>query len=809
MRALRPLGFAALLLMVAVLGLLLWYRQVSLPLHEGTLIVHGLDQTARIERDTNGIPNIVGASEHDVSFALGFAQAQDRLWQMEFNRRLAAGRLSEILGRPALATDQFLRTVGVHRTAQRIYEALDADSRALLDAYVAGVNAYMTTRRGPLPPEFLLTGAPAPMPWTAADSVAWSLMMAWDLASYSMRMELRRLRLSQQMTMTEINDFFPPLPDAAAPLTGDYVEIYRLLGLRNANTAANSIDPIATIPVAGFGEAEGLGSNNWVLAGSRTASGKPLLANDPHLGLNAPSVWYFAALNAPGLNAVGATLPGLPGIVIGRNDRVAWGFTNTGADQQDLYLERINPADPAQYQTPTGWANFETRTERFVVKGEEEIELRVRSTRHGPVISGLESIDKSFSDPRYVLALHWSALEPSDRTIAALRAMNLARSAADFEHAVAEFQVVTQSAVFADVDGTIGFVVTGRIPVRRPDNDFAGVAPAPGWDARYDWQGYLPFADVPRLINPAAGFIATANSRVTPPGYLHHLTHDWFSAFRQQRIEQLIEARPRHDLASMQSAQGDVLSLAALELLSRLTAALPETAAGRDALERLKNWDGRMRIDRPEPLLFHAWMRELKQRVYADDLGKLAPDFVDSADLTRALLHLLAGRARARDWCDDRQTSGRVETCIELAGEALDVAVAQLTRASGRDVAGLRWGEAHQAVAEHRPLSNVAALRWLFGLSTPYPGDTFTVNVGALSHAAEAPFATRHAASLRAIVDLSAPESNSLWVHSTGQAGNPFSPQYSSLQELWRDVKYLPMRTTRGSDAQVLVLVPK
>lgn len=800
-----------LLVALALTGVLalLWYRQASLPQHAGSVEVQGASARITVRRDAYGIPTIVAASERDAHFGLGFAHAQDRLWQMEFNRRLAAGRLSEILGRPALATDQFLRTIGIHRTAQSIYENLDAEHRALLDAYVAGVNAGLSARRGPLPPEFALTGAPAPAPWTPADSVAWSLMMAWDLASYSMRMELRRLRLSRVLTMAEINDFFPPLPDAVAPRTADYPEIYRLLGLRNMAATGKSKAANAAIPVAGFGEGEALGSNNWVLAGSRTTSGKPLLANDPHLGLNAPSVWYFASLGAPELSAVGATLPGLPGIVIGRNDRVAWGFTNTGADQQDLYLERINPADPAQYQTTDGWANFEVRTERFAVKGEADVELRVRATRHGPVISGLESIDKSFADPRFVLSLRWSALESDDKTIVALRAMNRARSAAEFERAVGQFQVVTQSAVFADVDGAIGFVVTGRIPVRRPDHDLAGLVPAPGWDARYDWQGYLAFDAVPRVIDPALGFIATANSRITPAGYGHHLTHDWFSAFRQHRIEQLIEARPKHDLASMQAAQGDVVSLAAREMMARLSSARPQSAAGQQALERMKQWDGGMRADRPEPLLFHAWMRELKQRIYADDFGALAADFVDGSDLTRAMLHLLAGRAQGRDWCDDRTTVGRAESCIELAGEALDVAVLGLVKASGRDVAGLRWGEEHQAVAEHRPFSNVALLRWLFGLTTPYPGDSFTVNVGALSHAAPAPFSTRHAASLRAVVDLSAPETNSVWVHSTGQAGNPLSPHYSSMQTLWRDVSYLPMRAAHEGEGQLLVLNPR
>ena len=401
MRVVRWIGWGGLTLGLLVFTGLLWYRQASQPIHEGTVRVEGIAGRVDVRRDEQGIPTIVASSEHDANFALGYSHAQDRLWQMEFNRRLAAGRLAEILGASALPTDQFLRTLGVHLAAQRIYDALDAEHRGLIDAYVNGVNAYLATRSGPLPPEFLLTRAPAPAPWTAADSVAWSLMMAWDLASYSMRMELRRLRLAQQFSRAEIDDIYPPLPGEAAPATADYVEIYRLLGALNTAQDGAASTQLAEIPTAGFGSGEGLGSNNWVLSGRRTVSGKPLLANDPHLGLTAPSVWYFASLQSPGLNVIGATLPGLPGVVLGRNDRVAWGVTNTGVDQQDLYLERLNPDDADEYETPTGWQRFKQRVERIRVKGEADVDLVVRETRHGPVISGLASIDKSFKSRRF------------------------------------------------------------------------------------------------------------------------------------------------------------------------------------------------------------------------------------------------------------------------------------------------------------------------------------------------------------------------------------------------------------------------
>ena len=402
MRA-RFAGFAILLVIVALLAVLLWYRQASLPVHEGTFIVTGLQQPVRIDRDEHGIPTIVAANERDATFALGYVHAQDRLWQMEMNRRIAAGRLAEVLGEPALDTDKFLRTIGIARTAQSIYQNLDAEHRDLLDAYAAGVNAYLSKRGGPLPPEFFLTRAPKPEPWTPADSIGWSLMMAWDLARYSYSRELRRLQLAQRFSVAEINDFYPPYPGDSAPATADYAEMYRLLGIKATSVTA------LTPPAFAFGDGEALGSNNWVVSGKRTVSGKPMVANDPHLGLTTPSVWYFAGLQAPGLRVMGATLPGVPGVVLGRNDRIAWAFTNTGVDQQDLYLERINPEQADEYQTPEGWARFATRIEHIRVKGSDDVELTVRETRHGPVISGLTSVEKGFKQPQFALALRWSA----------------------------------------------------------------------------------------------------------------------------------------------------------------------------------------------------------------------------------------------------------------------------------------------------------------------------------------------------------------------------------------------------------------
>jgi penicillin G amidase len=800
MRVVRLIAAVALLLAVAVLGTFLWYRMASQPSHEGTVTVAGLSTPVTIARDAVALPYIDAETEADALFGLGFAHAQDRLWQMTFNRRIAQGRIAEIAGAGAVDTDKFMRMLGIDRNARAMAERLDAETRTLLQAYAAGVNAYLAQRSGPLPPEFLLTRSPAPEPWQISDSLAWALMMALDL-SRSYRDEITRLRLASGLSRAEIDELRPPYPGEAPPAIADYPAIYRALGVYRASNAPRSesapVKPYDTDlfnRLAGLDDAEGNGSNNWVVSGARTQSGKPLLANDPHLGFTAPSVWYYARLRAPGLEVFGATLPGVPYVLLGRNRNVAWGFTNTEPDVQDLYLERINAANADEYQTPNGYALFDKRTEHIEVRGEHPVEFVVRSTRHGPVLSdAVASVRNLIDDAHYVLALRWGALDGDDTTIGAVRAMNRARDAKAFE---------AQNIVFADTNGTIGFVAAGRVPVRRPDNDFKGQVPAPGWDAKYDWTGWLPYADVPRSINPPAGLVVTANHRITPPGYTHYLTSDWALPYRADRITQLIEAKPKHDAASFHSIQADVTSLAARDLMQALIALHPQpgTNAGKIALARLSGWDGTMRADTPEPLLFHAWLRHLRARIFGDDLEKIAPEMPVQTEMTRALLRVLRGETRARDWCDDRSTTEKRETCAEQASDALDAATAELAQESGRDVLGLKWGEAHRAVHEHRPMSNVRLLRDWFELVVPAPGDSQTVNVGQLGLRPgadwRAPYATRHGPSLRAIYDL-APGATGEWMMTTGQVGHPFAENYGDLLQPWREVQYRPITWDR------------
>ncbi|HLX80686.1 MAG TPA: penicillin acylase family protein [Burkholderiales bacterium] len=790
----RFLRFSAYVLLLAalVLGAAYFYLRQSLPRTEGEVRLAGLAGPVEVLRDRYGIPHISAASLEDACFALGYVHAQDRLWQMEMNRRIAAGRLSEIVGAAGLETDRFLRTLGVRRAAEANLRNIDSDVRGMLEAYAAGVNAFLASDPV-LPPEFWLTGA-RPEPWSPADSIAWTKMMAWELGG-NWRSELLRMRLAKTLSMARINQFMPPYPGEQPPALPDLKELYGALERDAVQLARFAPDN------------DGLGSNNWVVSGERTASGKPLLANDPHLGLTAPPVWYFAHLSAPGVNVIGATLPGVPGVVLGRNDRIAWGFTNTGPDVQDLYLEKLDAA--GGYLAPDGTRQFQVIEETIKVKGADPEQLRVRISRHGPVISDVLSETRQQAPRGYAIAFAWTALADDDRTVQSSLRMARAREWDGFLAAARDFQTPQQNMVYADIEGNIGFVAAGRVPVRKPANDLKGMAPAPGWLAKYDWDGYIPFEQLPRSFNPPSNAVVTANQRITPPGYAPFISSEWQPPYRADRIQQLLDAVPKHTVQSFARIQADVVSLAMRELLPKLLATRPRSEEARKALALLAKWDGAMAPDRAEPLIAWAWWRELTRAIYADELGEaFGANWLARAPFVSAVL---SGDESYARWCDDVRTPA-VETCGEVLALSLDAALADLGRRYGSDQAGWRWGEAHAALHEHRPFGRQPLLAKIFDITVPSPGDAYTVNVGRNNMNDEArPFANRHAASLRAIYDLSNLE-KSLYIHSGGQSGNILSPHYEDLTAAWAKNEYIPMRTDRktleAEPHQVLRLVP-
>jgi penicillin amidase len=795
-RALKWIGrilTASLLLaaVAAVAGYITLKNTVASP--SGTLAIAGLSAAVEVVRDKEGVPHIFAKSEDDLHCALGFIHAQDRLWQMELLRRTGQGRLSEMFGERTFTTDVFLRTLDLYGHAERSLAALSPEARKTLDAYARGVNAYLNRPIGALeprlPPEFLILRH-APEPWKPADSVVVTKMMALQLST-NINHEIARLTYAAQgLGPADIEDL---MPLDAADKPSSLPEVTELYPLRRSGAprkqAALEVDELI-----GSGA-----SNNWVVSGAHTRSGKPLLANDPHLRLGAPSVWHLAhlALEKPGaapLNMAGAGLAGVPLIVLGRTDTLAWGFTNTGPDVQDIFIEKINPDNPAQYLTPDGWRPFETAPMAIAVKGGGTRNVERRRTRHGPVLPGFYRNLDGLLGEGHVAALQWTALSDDDTTVAAGMIDENVRGVADYMERMRQYVVPMQSMVIADATGGIALIAPGRVPVRDPANRIAGRMPVPGWDATYDWKGFLKFEDLPRFQNPPKGAIGTANARIVPPEYPHHLTFDWDAPFRQQRVDELILERSGHDVASMRTAQNDVFSPAAARLGVLMVVAAQAAGSVDDAvLDQLTTWDGVMRPDAPEPLIFSAWLRESVRAIYADDLGPAFERFFDTR--ASAMIRLLEGKTTGRDWCDDRSTVDR-ERCSAVLARALGVALKDLEKRYGTDRTKWRWDVAHYAQGEHRPFGTVPVIGPYFNVEVPSPGGSYTLNRGKMDFGDEPPFANRHGSSFRAIYDFADLE-RSLYIHTTGQSGNPMSPLYRSFAERWSKGEYIEIPTKR------------
>ncbi|HUG25353.1 penicillin acylase family protein [Piscinibacter sp.] len=801
MKWLRRVVIALLAILLAAGVALSFYTRQVLPQTEGTMRLSGLEAEIRIERDGDGIPTITAASTDDALFGLGFVHAQDRLWQLETHRRIGSGRLAEAFGEGALDNDRFLRALGVKRAAAVQWANAGPQAKAAVLAYTAGINAYLQNALKARPPEFVALGL-HPEPWTPEDSMAWAIMMAWDLGA-NWSTELMRMRLSLKLPVARIDELLPPYPGDKPLVTADYAALFR--ELRIDGKLGNQALRFA--PESGV---EGVGSNNWVVHGSRSVTGKPLLANDPHLKLSAPALWYFARLEAPGFKVAGATMPALPGVVLGQNEHVAWGFTNTGPDVQDLYLERIKPDDPTKYQTPDGWATFDTVEEVIKVKGRPDVTITARATRHGPVISDAGTVAQGVTGPAarptYALAMRWTALDPDPGTLDAAIGFNKARSVDEFIAASAGYTVPMQNMVVADRDGHIGFVSAGRVPLRKPENDLKGQVPSPGWDARYDWAGTLDAVLTPRETDPARGWIATANQRIHAAEYAHYLTNDWALPYRQQRIEQLLEAKPQHSLDSFREMQSDELSLATKRLLPVLQRAKSGHPLAAAAQQQLAGFDGTMGADKAAPLIFWSWARHMAQGLFADEIGE--PVWERS---NRAFRDAVEGVLERNNvwWCDDKRTD-QAETCEHQVDLAFTNALDELQAAQGPDVSRWQWGLAHVARAEHRPFSRVKLLARWFELRAPVGGDTYTLNVSRVGLKPDPTtgelYLDEHGPSLRALYDLGDP-SQSRFMHSSGQSGIVFSPLYASFLERWAKVEYVPV--WGGAVEHTLVLMPQ
>jgi penicillin amidase len=772
-RALCRMAGALALLALAATAAVLAIGLGSLPRTSGDYRLAGLDGPVAIERDQFGVPHIKAASERDAYRALGFAQAQDRLWQMEFQRRVGQGRLAEVVGAAALPADRYLRTLGLYRAAEASLAGLDPRARLLLDAYVQGVNDWIDGRDRLLPPEFWIFWH-APEPWTAADSAVWIKMMALSLDG-DMNGELARMRLAGRLPPDRMEDLWPgiALPQRAA--------------LALPDGPAQALQALLPAPPG-----PGTGSNAFAVAAGRSRSGGALLAGDPHLELRSPGVWYLAHLEAPGLSVTGATMPGLPFVVIGRNATLAWSLTTTGADVQDLFVETVDPADPGRYLAPDGPLAFQLRDETIRIAGGGTEKLTVRATRHGPVVSDL--LDAAPAPDR-VLSLAWTALDPDDRTIEAGFRLAHAADLDALQDVLAAYRNPVQNFIAADAAGRVGLVVAGAVPVRRSGD---GSMPADGASGRADWIGRVPPQELPVILDPPGGTVANANEPVAGDGPPHLISATGEPPWRRQRIDALLAEKPVLDGNDLIRIQRDHRSGFAVDILPTLLGASglpPDLVELRDSL---RGWDGTMAPRSWQAGLFLAWAEHLSRLVREDEPGAAALPGLRGDFLARVLRERPA-------WCDDRRTS-EVEDCATMAGRALERAHAALRAAFGPARASWELRRVQEAALPHAALGGVPVLGGLFGARAAKAGDPYSVDVaGASVDAGLVRRTVTHAASLRIVADL-ADRARIDIVTAGGQSGHPWSRWFADGVRRWEADRRIGLPA--GSRSDRLLLAP-
>ncbi|PWB55484.1 MAG: penicillin acylase family protein [Anaerolineales bacterium] len=780
-RQFRKIGlvFAGLTSLAA--GGYAYLRHTFLPQTSGTAQIKGIEDPVEVIRDRWGIPHIYAKNEMDLVFAQGFVHAQDRLWQMDFQRRLVAGRLAEILGEVALPLDRWMRILGMRRAATRDEQIIPDKIRGLIDAYTAGVNAWIN--RGHYPIEFTLLRY-QPEPWTVADSLAWGKMMAWTL-SVNWESELLRAQLIARLGPEKAAELEPE-PDSNEPYVippgVDYSTVGHLASDR-AKAARRFTGPA--------GE-HGLGSNNWVLSGLHTASGKPLLANDMHLQMGIPAIWYENHLVGGELELAGVSLPGVLGIIAGHNQHVAWGFTNGFPDVQDLYLEHLNRTEQGQvqYEYQGQWLDAEVLQEPIRIKGGQTVTQEVIITRHGPIINQLAP-DLVGETP---LALRWTALD-AEQLFTALFGMNRAKNCLEFREALRSWGTPSQNTVYADTQGNIAYNLTGRVPIRMRGD---GRVPVPGWTGEYEWSGFIPFDELPQLYNPPQGYIVTANNRQVDHSYPNFLGSDYISANRARRIKELIEANPKIDIAYIQRMHFDQVSPHARTvgaLLGGLTTNDPELKI---VVEAMKKWDGNLSPASPEASVYEVFYRRLVLLLTSPRLGDLAICYLGKGP-TPILAETSIFGERAFEWllheasAQDSVWFGKMdgESRDELLRMALREAVDELKGRFGASMENWSWGKQHKLRFAHT-LGSVKPLNLLLNRG-PYPvgGDgntiwnTFTGYHDLASDAVVGP-------PFRFIADLGDLE-HCQGLLAPGQSGHPFSKHYADQIKAWFNRGYHPM----------------
>lgn len=755
------------------------YLRGSLPPSHEEIAVVGIGAKVQIVRDGNGVPYVQAQSDHDAYFAMGYLHAQDRLWQLEMARRIAQGRLSEVLGRKTLQEDMWMRTLDLYGSARSAWSALSVDAQSSLQAYADGVNAYLAQKRT-LPPEFLLLGI-KPQPWKPIDSLAWFKVFALS-QSDSMREEANRYVARKYLPEAQWRLLDREYP-ADAPATVDVLPAMQ--GLAQMGLSLEN-----DLSLGG----KYVGSNAWVVSGALTSTGAPMLANDPHMGLQMPSIWYVAHLSAPGFSVSGMSVVGLPNIVFGRNRRIAWGGTNMMADTQDLYVLDTKPGHPNTYKENGEWHTMSVHEEMIRVKAdfpaslrkpEVPVELQVRDTHFGPVVSDvLGAVDQP-------VALHWPGLDPQDTSYEGIFQLAYANDWRSFNRALSYITAPAINVLYADTANNIGYVGTGRIPLRGKGD---GSLPVSASDPHYAWLGYIPFADMPRSFNPVKGYLVSANNKVVGDAYPYFISKDWAPPARAMRIVQMIEsvaANRKIRQQDMEHMQADVQDLEAVNLKDYLVSLLSDGKGGHDTLGMLAAWNGSMAGGQAPAALFSMWLKLLKDRLLLEPMQRIMGSNTQMAELRAYVAGVTPTQVKrimeSGAWC----TSGRTQAepnCADVASATLDDAVAQLRQQQGRPDSW-RWDAIHEARFRHLPFSDVHFLDHIFERRLPSPGSENSVDVAGSRYKEKEGFEQNFGAVFRQVISLAAGGDQD-YMNSTGQSGNPLSRHYDDMLLPFNEVQF-------------------
>lgn len=809
----RILKILAVLLVLLILGasgggylfLTRPFPQTNGTVKLGSVASTTLRHKVEIIRDASGVPNLYADNPGDLFFAQGYSHAQDRLWQMELNRHVGHGQLSELFGdtnfgdSTTVKVDMFLRTIGLDRAAQADLSTLDSTSRSLLQAYADGVNAFLHTHSDNLPLEFTLLGY-RPADWEQVDSQVWAKVMAYDLGG-NYEEELLRARMIETLGTSRAKQLIPDYPSSGPFIIPPEVKSFAV-SLANLTPGRSSTQdtPIAIgrpdvseleqITTSLKQGVDGLGSNNWVVDGTRTMTGKPMLANDPHLGISMPTIWYMNGLHcapvSPGcpFDVTGYSFPGVPGVVLGHNQRIAWGVTNTGPDVQDLYIEKVNPANANQYWDNGKWQDMQMDPQVIHVKGGADVPLTVRITRHGPIMTPV------LKGVTATLALEWTATREKSEIFNSLLALDTSQNWDDFRAALRMWDVPAQNFVYADVDGNIGFQMPGRIPIRAKGD---GTLPVPGWTGEYDWTGYIPFDELPSVLNPPNHFVISANNQVVPGDYRYLIANNYAAPFRAQRIQDLLTAKSKLTIDDMKRIQGDIYSLPLVRLQKQVEQVTPLGFLAQRALRYVREWDGNLTPENIGGTILEVTYLNLVRDLLEPEMGgDLFQSYLARGDVHHLLVDQILEDPGNPVW-DDRATVEQ-DTSQARVAKAYMEAVDWLGSQFGDWPPDWHWGRLHTATFAH-PFGSIRPLNLIFDYGPiGVPGDSYTIfNTG---FDPSKPFSDRTVSSMRDIIDLSDLDA-SLWIQTTGESGQPLNPHYTDLTPMWREVRYAPMFFTR------------